>query len=93
MGNYFVFPAPKSSYKIDQYAEMLHFISQEEDSSAILLKKFKKSNEKCKIPALYLCSSSKKSPFLMLYFHANCEDLGKVFPMILYFYEEFKVKN
>ena len=93
MGNYFIFSVPKSSYKIDQFPEMLHFISQQEDKSPKLLKKSDKLNEKPKIPALYLRSSSRKSTFLMIYFHGSSEDLGNVFPMILYFYEEFEVTN
>ena len=91
MGNYFIFPVPKISYKIDQFPELLHFISQKEDKSPKLLKKSKKRNEKPKIPALYLRSSSRKSTFLMIYFHGSSEDLGNVLPMILYFYEEFEV--
>ena len=91
MGNYFIFSAPKPSYKIDQYDEMLHFISRQNEPDSNLIKKTKKMEQLQKIPALYMRSLSRKSPFLMIYFHGNSEDLGKVFPMILNYYEEFEV--
>ena len=93
MGNYFIFPAPKSSYTVEQYAEMLHFISRQDNDTHYFncLKTSKKIDEPPKIPALYIRSLSKKSPFLIIYFHGNSEDLGRVFPMILNYYEEFEV--
>lgn len=88
MGNSLVFPVPKCNYTASSLQPFYHQIpvTEEHYSSRIgALRSIKRS-----IPSL-LIKSSNKSKYLIIYFHGNSDDLGRMFPRLLEYYEQFQV--
>lgn len=76
MGNKFIFPIPRSSYKIDEKDPTLRLITYKGKVSRLIGKKCCKYEEKIlKIPCRYL-PFIPENPYLIIFFHGNSEDIG-----------------
>ena len=88
MGNSLIFPAPKCTYSTSSLQPFYHSIAVPE--------KLDLNNEdaskaaKRTIPSLFITSLVKKK-YLMIYFHGNSVDIGRVFQCLLEYYENFQV--
>ena len=88
MGNSLIFPAPKCTYTSSSLQPFYLPIPvvEEYQSSKLFPPKAIKQN----IPTLHIRSSF-KSKYLIIYFHGNSCDLGRMFPGLLEYYEHFQV--
>lgn len=86
LGNRFIFPAPDPSYGPESYKRNLCWIPW---SSVISPKRV--GDETCSdgIPCLWF--SAPKAATVMLFFHANAEDLGMSFSLLKHIRDQFKV--
>eukprot|EP00928_Gymnodinium_smaydae_P056013 TRINITY_DN3945_c0_g3_i1.p1 TRINITY_DN3945_c0_g3~~TRINITY_DN3945_c0_g3_i1.p1 ORF type:complete len:517 (-),score=81.83 TRINITY_DN3945_c0_g3_i1:102-1652(-) len=85
-GNRFIFPAPEASYGSNSYKRHLCWIPWNEVISGS-----KRSEEGCGdgIPCLWF--PAPKAATVILFFHANAEDLGMSFAVLKHMRDQFKV--
>jgi len=84
MGNYFVYPVPKSSYEESQEDPTLIFVPNKiEVSSGGQLLCMEKRRISAEIPCRYIPCQSHVSPYLIIFFHGNSEDIGNNLSLVL----------
>lgn len=88
MGNSFIFPAPHCDYTRKTLEPFFQAIPVKEEYYSSKKDKTKVIHRT--IPSL-LIKSSTKSKHLIIYLHGNSEDLGKMYPRLLNYYEQFQV--
>lgn len=86
LGNRFVFPAPDASYGPKSYKKNLCWIPW---NSVISPKRIEDKSSGQGIPCLWL--PAPKAAMVILFFHANAEDLGMSFFMLKHMRDQFKV--
>ena len=77
MGNYFVYPVPKPSYTYLKDDPTLVFIPRTNEKATH--KSFSHSEHQhinTKIPCRYIACQTRISPYLIVFFHGNAEDIG-----------------
>ncbi len=77
MGNIFIYPAPKPSYELVKEDPTLLFIGQKAESAnctSFVCAESRKSS--IKIPCRYIQAQHSTSPYLIIFFHGNSEDIG-----------------
>ena len=81
--NYFIFPAPDSSYTADEFSQDLIYIPW-------INQIFGHSDASLPIPCLYLPYTQGSSK-LIIYFHGNAEDLGLAYELLDHLKNSLKV--
>ena len=77
MGNYFTFPSPRSTYSYVKDDPTLIFIPKQNDETLNEPSSNKESQKtKTKIPCRFIPTQNHVSPFLLIFFHGNSEDIG-----------------
>ena len=89
MGNSLIFPVPKCSYTATSLQPFYLSIPVVEELYTTKLTSPKTIKQN--IPAVHIKSSA-KSKYLIIYFHGNSVDLGRMFPGLLDYYEYFQVR-
>eukprot|EP00927_Polykrikos_kofoidii_P077042 TRINITY_DN74031_c0_g1_i1.p1 TRINITY_DN74031_c0_g1~~TRINITY_DN74031_c0_g1_i1.p1 ORF type:complete len:401 (+),score=52.71 TRINITY_DN74031_c0_g1_i1:120-1322(+) len=86
LGNRFIFPAPDASYGPQSYKRHLCWIPWNE-----VISPKRVNDEKCTdgIPCLWF--PAPKAATVILFFHANAEDLGMSFAVLKHMRDQFKV--
>lgn len=92
--NSLLYPAPSPSYKADSFSSEMIFIPRVFHRDEVKFQKKLKSEgiltkqsllnpdlHKTNIPALFLPCNTGSSK-LLIYFHANAEDIGLAYPML-----------
>jgi hypothetical protein len=92
MGNSFVFPAPKSTYEASKYDPTLITIpTMVENNKCHTFACYARKTE-VNIPCRYILTKTQKSPYLIIFFHGNSEDIGpKLSQFLSIFAERFSM--
>uniref|UniRef100_A0A0K6S958 Uncharacterized protein n=1 Tax=Chromera velia CCMP2878 TaxID=1169474 RepID=A0A0K6S958_9ALVE len=77
--SYFLFPSPKRTYDVETFPNELFFIPYDLTSAS--------NDPEAHFPAIFL--RYPEARFLILYFHANAEDLGRAYPFLKDLRNEF----
>jgi len=84
MGNYFIYPAPKSSYESSQEdPTLINVPNKIGDSSMNPFFCYEKRRIPSKIPCRYIPCQTHISPYLIVFFHGNSEDIGNNLSLVL----------
>lgn len=87
MGNSLIFPVPKCKYTDRSLDPFFRYIPVQEDHYSA---DFQTKSISHRIPALHI-KSRQKSKYLLIYFHGNCDDLGRLCERLVEYYERFEV--
>lgn len=87
MGNSLIFPVPKCSYSRNSLHPFFKHIAVVEEHYT---GKMSVSVNR-EIPTLHV-KAAVKSKYLLIYFHGNSDDLGRLYESMIDYYERFQVK-